>query len=404
MDIYKIRNEILNGKSINNMDLRVVFYARVSTDYDTQISSLENQVEFFTEYINNNKNWKYCGKYIDEGISGTSTLKRENFNRMIRDSKSNKFDLIITKNVPRFARNTLDSIYYTQQLLSNNVGVLFLNDNINTFLPDSDLRLAIMSSIAQDEVRKLSENVRFGLKKALDRGTILGGNNLYGYKKINGKLIIDADESLKVRKIYGLYLEKRYNFNELSRQLKLIGIMDRNNKEFNACTLKRILTNPKYKGYYCGNKTRKIDYKLKKRINISNNEWKVYEDLNHIEPIIDANTWNEVNKLINLKNSKKHEKLIYSNKIYCYEHKTTYTHSGKNILTCKLYKRGKKYCDSPLIKEKDLDIILSKICGKNKRTLLNKIIIKKVNNNKKKLAIYLLLTNNEKIKINYFIQ
>ena len=121
--------------------------------------------------------------YVDEGISGTSVKKREDFLRMVDDAKRKKFDLILTKEISRFSRNTLDSIKYTQELLIYGVGVHFLSDNINTFQPDSELRLTIMSSIAQEEIRKLSERVRFGYKRSIERGIVPGNDNFYGYKK-----------------------------------------------------------------------------------------------------------------------------------------------------------------------------------------------------------------------------
>ena len=159
MRFYKVREAILQGKNITTLPLRVTFYARVSTDSDEQLNSLENQISYFKEYITNNPNWIYVDGYIDEGISGSSVKKRKHFLRMIEDAKRHKFDLILTKEISRFSRSTLDSIMYTQELLSNGVGVYFLNDNINTILPDSELRLTMMSSIAQDEVRRLSERV-----------------------------------------------------------------------------------------------------------------------------------------------------------------------------------------------------------------------------------------------------
>ena len=160
MDLCKIRNEISKGESIYNIPLRVTFYARVSTDKDVQLNSLDNQILYFKNFIMENSNWNYIPGYIDEGISGTSVKKRTNFLKMIRDAKEGEFDLILTKEISRFSRNTVDSIKYTQELLASDVGVLFLSDNINTILPDSELRLTIMSSIAQEEVRKLSERVR----------------------------------------------------------------------------------------------------------------------------------------------------------------------------------------------------------------------------------------------------
>ena len=159
MDLYTVRNNIMKGVPLQELNLRVCFYARVSTDKDEQLHSLQSQISFFNDYISKVPNWEFIGSYIDEGISGTQVKKREEFLRMIEDAKKHKFDLILTKEISRFSRSTLDSIMYTQKLLSNGVGVYFLNDNINTILPDSELRLTMMSSIAQDEVRRLSERV-----------------------------------------------------------------------------------------------------------------------------------------------------------------------------------------------------------------------------------------------------
>ena len=191
MNLYQIRNILATGKKLVELPLYVTFYARVSTDHEEQLNSLENQVMYFENYIRSQDNWTFVPGYVDEGISGTSVNKRDNFLKMISDAKKGKFNLILTKEISRFSRNTVDSIKYTQELLANNVGVFFLNDNINTFDSDSELRLTIMSSIAQDEIRKLSERIRFGYKRSIEKGVIPGNNNFYGYKKNKGKLEID---------------------------------------------------------------------------------------------------------------------------------------------------------------------------------------------------------------------
>ena len=147
MNIVKIRNEMRNGRTIFDLPLRVTFYARVSTDKDEQLNSLENQVQYYTELIQSKQSWSYVPGYIDEGISGTSTKKRDSFLRMIRDAKDGRFDFIITKEISRFSRSTLDSIQYTQELLEHDVGVLFQNDNINTLDPDSEFRLVVMAGV-----------------------------------------------------------------------------------------------------------------------------------------------------------------------------------------------------------------------------------------------------------------
>ena len=184
MDILTVRQD-MKTKSIYDMPLRVTFYARVSSEKDEQLNSLDNQISYYRDFIRNNKNWTFVDGYIDEGLSGISTLKRENFHNMVSDGELGKFDLIITKEISRFARNTLDSIQFTRKLLSHGVGVFFQNDNINTFDEDSELRLTIMASIAQDELRKLSSRVKFGHQQAIKNSVVLGNSRMFGYDKEN---------------------------------------------------------------------------------------------------------------------------------------------------------------------------------------------------------------------------
>ena len=205
VEVRKIRAELRMGRSIIDLPLRVTFYARVSTDQDEQLNSLENQVKHYTELIQRKKNWKFVPGYVDEGISGTSTKNRDDFNRMIRDARMGLFDFIITKEISRFSRSTLDSIRYTQELLDYNVGVFFQNDNINTLDSDSEFRLVIMAGVAQDEVRKLSERVKFGFRQSIKNGRVLGNDKLYGYDKKDCCLSINEEEAEIVRIVFDLY-------------------------------------------------------------------------------------------------------------------------------------------------------------------------------------------------------
>ena len=205
MDVRKIREELRMGRSIYDLPLRATFYARVSTDQDEQINSLENQVQYYTELIQSKSNWRFVPGYIDEGISGGTTKKRDDFNRMIRDAKAGMFDYINTKENSRFSRSTLDSIQYTQELLENNVGVLFQNDNINTLDTDSEFWLVIMAGVAQDEIRKLSERLKFGFRQAIKNGHVLGYDRLYGYDKKDCVLTINEEEAEIIRIIFDLY-------------------------------------------------------------------------------------------------------------------------------------------------------------------------------------------------------
>ena len=259
----------------------------------------------------NIKNWIFVDGYIDEGISGKDVIKRENFLRMIEDGKSNKYDLILTKSVSRFARNTIDSIFYTNLLFKYNIGVMFINDNINTFYSDSEFRLTLMASIAQDEIRKLSESVKFGLGQSINRGVVLGSNNIYGYLKCNGKLVIDRKESLIVKDIYDLFLSGIYNYSKISRIINL-----KYDKRMDCNTVKRILTNYKYKGYYCGGKSEVIDYKSNMRKMYDSSRWVIYKDYDKVPPIVEENIWNRVNEII----SKKDKKIKLDYDVFCVKH------------------------------------------------------------------------------------
>ena len=176
MNILKAREDIRNGKTIYNMKLNVCYYARVSTDKIEQINSINNQKKYFEDYIKGNPNWNLVNGYIDEGISGIKVKNRLSFIKMIEDAKKGKIDLILTKEISRFSRNTLDSIKYTRELLNYGVIVYFLSDNINTISEDSELRLTIMSSLAQDEIRRLSQRVKFGIKRMIKDRKLIGSN------------------------------------------------------------------------------------------------------------------------------------------------------------------------------------------------------------------------------------
>ena len=390
--VEEIRRQISTGKSIYDLTLRVTFYARVSSDSDEQATSVVNQVDYFSHLIQSNPKWLFVDGYIDEGISGKSVNKREAFLKMIEDAQKDQFDLILTKSVPRFARNTLDSIQYTEELLKYSVGVYFLNDNINTFLPDSEFRLTLMASIAQDDLRKLSENVKFGLKQSIKRGVVLGSNNIYGYIKDKGSLKIMEKEATAVKKMFTLY-DSYSSLKKTSIQLEKMGYLNRKGKPFDTTTIRRILMNPKYKGYYCGNKTTVLDYKSGITKQITKDKWIVYKDNKKIPPIVSEELWDRVNNELAKKQNNYHSKerinkksnYAYSGKLICKEHKIAYTRSGRKTnrkndyryWSCRLYKRGFKYCSSPLLKETNLDILFQYIISKffpNKEKIKERLI------------------------------
>ena len=151
-----------------NRTIKVAAYCRVSTDMEDQLHSLSAQIKYFTEYISNHVDYELTEVYYDEGITGTSTKKRDGFNRMISDCENRKIDLILTKEVSRFARNTVDTLNYTRKLSDLKIGVIFMNDGIDTRDKDGELRLTIMANIAQEESRKVSERVKWDIRRKME--------------------------------------------------------------------------------------------------------------------------------------------------------------------------------------------------------------------------------------------
>ena len=378
MTLFEIRNALADGTSIYELPLKVTYYARVSTDKYEQLNSLENQVTYYENYIKENCKWTFVEGYIDEVISGTSTNKRDSFKRMIRDAKNGKFNLIITKEISRFARDTLDSISYTRKLLEYGVGVLFQYDHINTFNSDSELRLTIMASIAQEEVRKLSERVKFGFQRSIESGKVLGNDSIWGYKKDKCKLVIVEEEAKIIRKIFDMYVNEHLGMRSIGNKLADEGILNKNGKPFQQGTIKYILTNPKYKGYYCGNKTRVIDYHTKQRVNINEEDWKLYEDNINVPPIVSEYIWNKAQEIVKSRSDRfSTHKEVYQNrypfsgKIFCMNHNITYRRkkqisSGKKkkvVITWRcshFLKYNTTGCDGPILYDDELKEIVGK--------------------------------------------
>ncbi len=291
---------MLKTRSIYDIPLRVTYYARVSSESDAQLNSLGNQIAYYENLIKKNLAWTLVEGYIDEGLSGISTKKRENFNRMIDDAATDKFDLVITKEISRFARNTLDSIQYTRQLLSYGVGVFFQNDNINTFDEDSELRLSIMSSIAQDELRKLSSRVKFGHQQAIKSSVVLGNSRIFGYTKADGRLVIDETEANMVRELFELYATGEYSMKQIEKIFWDKGYRNHNGNKIAHTTMSNMISNPKYKGYYVGNKVKVVDMFTKKQKFLPPDEWVMFKDeTGEIVPaIVSEELWDKANVIL----------------------------------------------------------------------------------------------------------
>lgn len=325
MDIHTVRQQ-LKTKSIYDLSLRVTFYARVSSESDEQLNSLDNQITYYQDFIRKNPAWEYVEGYIDEGLSAATTKKRENFHRMVDDGKAGAFDLIITKEISRFARNTLDSISVTRDLLYAGVGVFFQNDNINTLDEDSELRLTIMSGIAQDELRKLSSRVRFGHAQAIKKNVVLGNGRIFGYVKDRGRLVIDETEAPMVRELFELYATGEYSMKQIEALFWEKGYRNHNGKRIAHTTISGIISNPKYKGYYVGNKVKVIDLFTKKQKFLPPEEWVMFKDETGelVPAIVKEELWDQANAVLkkrseDVKNRQgicNHDNLL-TGKLYC---------------------------------------------------------------------------------------
>lgn len=374
MDILKARSELMQGKTIYDMNLRVVDYGRVSTDKDDQLNSIKNQVNYFSDMISSVESWVHVGSFADEGISGTQVYKREEFLKMIELARHGKIDLILTKEVSRFARNTIDSISYTQLLLKYGVVVFFISDNINTIYPDSEFRLTLMASMAQDEVRKLSERVKFGVKRSI-KDRKVGGSSLYGYHKQNGKLTIIKEEARAVEMLYTLYASNSFGLKKIGEELFKHGFKTRKGKMFSETTLKKMLKNPRYKGYYTANLTEVEDYKTHKKRTKPKEEWIIEKDTKgNVPPIVREELWDKANKIYEERYKEKNKNVLnkekfieekqYTSKIICMEHNKAFIKcaNGKRknnpVWLCNEYLRhGLKGCKTPILKEEKLDEI-----------------------------------------------
>lgn len=285
------------GKPIERM--RVVAYARVSTDNDEQLNSYESQKKYYKEKIMSNDEWSFGGIYADEGISGTQDFKRENFMRMIEDALENKFDLILTKSISRFARNTLDTLKYVRLLKENNVAIIFEEEGINTLEMSGELLLTILSSVAQQESETISSHVKLGLKMKSQRGELVGFNNCYGYhydSKTN-KMIIIEDEASIVKLIFKNYLDG-HGCDYIAKLLTEMKVETRRNKgNWLPSTIMKILKNEKYVGDVLQGKTFTIDPISHKRLT-NYGEADQYYMRNHHEPIIKREDFEKVQKII----------------------------------------------------------------------------------------------------------
>ncbi len=295
--------------------LNVAAYCRVSTDKDDQANSLVSQRQFFEEYIQRNPNWDLVEVYYDEGISGTSMKKREAFNRMIADAKDGRIDYILTKEVSRFARNTVDTLQVTRDLKAIHVGVLFMNDNIDTMDESEELRLSIMATIAQEESRKTSERVKWGQKRRMEQGVVFG-RDMLGYRVRNGQLEIVPEEAEVVRSIFHKYLHEGKGTTTIANELREAGISTIKGNLWSNTVLLRVLRNEKYVGDLLQKKTYTPDYLTHAKKYNNGEEDKVYIR-DHHEAIIDRNTWEATQRELERRSPSVERRSKHSNRYWC---------------------------------------------------------------------------------------
>lgn len=273
---------------------RVAIYGRVSTEHLEQLSALRNQMDWYKNVAQMHSEWNVVQEYIDEGITGTSVEKRKAFQQMIKDASHKKFDLIVTREVCRFARNTVDTLTYTRELKRLGVEVYFVNDNIWTCDGDGELRLTIMATMAQEESRKVSERVTAGLKVAQQKGVLRGGNVL-GYKKVNKTFVIDEEQSETVRMMFQWYSEG-WGYKAICRMLEENGRKTMMGKPvWHASNVRIILNNPVYMGYQEQNKWRSDGYLTQKKIKTPPEERILVKG--DYEPIVSEKLFYECQKL-----------------------------------------------------------------------------------------------------------
>ena len=263
--------------------LRVAAYCRVSTDSDEQATSSEAQVEHYTEFIQKNPEWEFAGIYADDGISGTNTKNRDEFNRMIEDCEAGTIDMIITKSISRFARNTLDCLKYIRQLKDKNIPVFFEKEAINTMDAKGEVLITIMTSLAQQESQSLSQNVKLGLQFRYQNGQVqVNHNHFLGYTKDEeGNLVIDPEQAEVVKRIYREYLEG-YSMDKIAKGLEADGILTGAGKtKWWTSTINKILRNEKYIGDALLQKTYTTDFLNKTRVKNNGIVPQYYVEGNH---------------------------------------------------------------------------------------------------------------------------
>lgn len=347
---------------------KVAAYARVSTDSDEQYTSYDAQVTYYTNFIKGKPNWEFVKVYADEGISGTSTKRRDEFKEMIESALNGKIDLIITKSISRFARNTLDTISITRQLKAKGIEVYFEKENLWSLDDKTEFLLTIMASIAQEESRSISQNITIGKRWGMKEGKVsFAYKNFLGYKKVDGKIVVDEAQAETVRLIYMMFLKEGKTCTGIAEFLKSKGIPTPSGKSCNWTknTVYSILTNEKYKGDALLQKKYTADY-LEHRVVPNNGELPQYYVENNHPAIIEREVWEMVQTEMmrrSMLGAAYSGNSIFASKLICgncgkpYGKKKWHSTSkyAREIYRCNAkYNKGQTQCQTPNLTEEDI--------------------------------------------------
>lgn len=402
---YEIERMLKSGKKLEDCHLRVTYYARVSTGKDAQLNSLDSQKQHYESIIQENPNWEYVKGYVDEGVSGKSVKNRIAFERMIQDAENDLFDLILTKEISRFSRDVFDSLDFTRRLLKWGVGVFFEAEKFSTFEAGKEFELTVRGAIAQTELEKISDRVKMGFQTAIrQKHSVLGNNCIWGYRKrkiteagggSRSVLEIDEEQAEIVRRIFRMYVDDKYGIRKICAILNAEGVRNTKGDPLTYSSLRGILSNMKYKGWYCGGKTQKIDYRSEKMHYRPESEWTAFRDEEgvYVPQIIDEETWDRANAILRTRSEKMaaedktsyQNKYTYSGKIVCGEHGTRY-HRGcyhyksgdKEVWQCKYYtKAGRAACDNLILYTTDIERIVREayaVVTRNQEQVVDELI------------------------------
>jgi site-specific DNA recombinase len=394
--------------------LKVAAYARVSTDEAEQLNSYKTQCDYYTSYIQGKSEWEFVGLYADEGITGTIAKRRKEFQRLIKDSMDGKIDLILVKSVSRFARNTVDSLQTVRRLRDKGVKIFFEKENIDSLDAKCDMILSIYSSLAEEESRSISTNIRWAHQKKVERGeVVLNFNNIYGYQQDENKNVtIKIQEAEVIREIYHKYLIG-YSIRRIIRELKENEIKSPlGSSKWSSSTIKGILENEKYIGDVILQKTYKRDFLTQRRVRNTGQAPQKYVENNH-PAIVDKLTWNAVQAEIERRNSLRSTeatgkgrydmRYAFSGVIECGEcnsnfRRHNYTNGNKIERTwaCKEHLKGNKYCTQEILKEEVLEEMFVNTLN---RLLLNRDkVLKKVEASVKEAMLEVGTDNKQQIE------